>query len=79
AFVNVIQCSCTEMFQSVFPQCIDYLEQANQMDILAAPDLSSILLGMKQICALKNTLLGSAVLSNGVLPSTGATVFDALA
>ncbi|KIK66245.1 hypothetical protein GYMLUDRAFT_157963 [Collybiopsis luxurians FD-317 M1] len=70
AFINVIQCSCTETFQSVFPQCVDCFEQTNQTDVLAAPDLPSVLSGMRQICALESTLLGSAVLSDGVLPSS---------
>jgi hypothetical protein len=72
-FINVIQCSCTETFQAVFPQCVDCFEQTNQTDVLAAPDLPSVLQGMRQICALESTLLGSAALSDGVLPSSTGT------
>ncbi|KAJ4480895.1 hypothetical protein J3R30DRAFT_3287711, partial [Lentinula aciculospora] len=74
AFINVIQCSCTETFQSVFPQCVDCFEQTNQTDVLGAPDLPSVLQGMRNICALESTLLGSAAATDGELPSsTGAS------
>ncbi|KAJ3904690.1 hypothetical protein F5879DRAFT_801187 [Lentinula edodes] len=74
AFIAVIQCSCTETFQSVFPQCVDCFEQTNQTDVLGAPDLPSVLQGMRNICALESTLLGSAAATDGELPSsTGAS------
>ncbi|KAJ3806764.1 hypothetical protein F5876DRAFT_9150, partial [Lentinula aff. lateritia] len=53
AFIAVIQCSCTETFQSIFPQCVDCFEQTNQTDVLGAPDLPSVLQGMRNICALE--------------------------
>ncbi|KAJ3727500.1 hypothetical protein EV361DRAFT_795906 [Lentinula raphanica] len=70
AFINVIQCSCTETFQSVFPQCVDCFEQTNQTDVLGATDLPSVLQGMRNICALESTLLGSAAATDGELPSS---------
>ncbi|KAJ3733161.1 hypothetical protein DFJ43DRAFT_239994 [Lentinula guzmanii] len=73
AFINVIQCSCTETFQSVFPQCVDCFEQTNQTDVLGAPDLPSVLQGMRNICALESTLLGSAAATDGELPSSTGT------
>ncbi|KAJ3997487.1 hypothetical protein F5050DRAFT_1416914 [Lentinula boryana] len=73
AFISVIQCSCTETFQSVFPQCVDCFEQTNQTDVLGAPDLPSVLQGMRNICALESTLLGSAAATDGELPSSTGT------
>ncbi|KAJ4491030.1 hypothetical protein C8R41DRAFT_766314 [Lentinula lateritia] len=74
AFIAVIQCSCTETFQSVFPQCVDCFEQTNQTDVLGSADLPSVLQGMRNICALESTLLGSAAATDGELPSsTGAS------
>ncbi|KAF9074384.1 hypothetical protein BDP27DRAFT_1316986 [Rhodocollybia butyracea] len=73
AFISVIQCSCTETFQSVFPQCVDCFEQTNQTDVLATPDLGTVLQGMRNICALESTLLGSAAATDGELPSSTAS------
>ncbi|KAF5381487.1 hypothetical protein D9757_008161 [Collybiopsis confluens] len=54
-------------------------EQTNQTDVLAAPDLPSVVQGMRQICAIASTLLGSAVLSDGVLPSSTSSTAAAAA
>lgn len=70
AFINIIECACTETFQSVFPQCVDCFEQTNQTDVLGAPDLDTVLQGMRNICALESTLLGSAAAGDGELPSS---------
>ncbi|KAF9262009.1 hypothetical protein L218DRAFT_929940 [Marasmius fiardii PR-910] len=73
AFINVIQCSCTETFQSVFPQCVDCFERTNQTDVLNAPSLPNVLSGMRQICALSSSLLGGVASANGEIPSGTTT------
>ncbi|KAF5366734.1 hypothetical protein D9758_006564 [Tetrapyrgos nigripes] len=73
AFINVIQCACTETFQSVFPQCVDCFVQTNQTQVLNAPDLNSVVSGMRQVCALASTLLGGVASTDGELPSTTAS------
>ncbi|KAF9031078.1 hypothetical protein BDZ89DRAFT_1037645 [Hymenopellis radicata] len=70
AFVNVIQCSCTETFQAVFPQCVECFQATNQTDVLSTNDLPSVVAGMKQICALESTLLGNVASANGEIPTT---------
>ncbi|KAE9401881.1 hypothetical protein BT96DRAFT_817352 [Gymnopus androsaceus JB14] len=72
AFINIIECACTETFQSVFPQCVDCFEQTNQTDVLAAPDLDSVVQGMRNICALESTLLGGAASADGEVSSTSS-------
>ncbi|KAI9450125.1 hypothetical protein F5148DRAFT_1337971, partial [Russula earlei] len=44
-FINVIKCSCTDTFQSVFPQCADCFETTNQTVVLDMPDLPGALVG----------------------------------
>ncbi|KAG7087749.1 hypothetical protein E1B28_013690 [Marasmius oreades] len=70
AFINVIQCSCTETFQSVFPQCVDCFIRTNQTDVLQAPSLPDVLQGMQKICALSSSLLGGVASANGEIPSS---------
>ncbi|KAG7443239.1 uncharacterized protein BT62DRAFT_935193 [Guyanagaster necrorhizus] len=65
AFINVIECACTETFQSVFPQCVDCFQATNQTDVLEGNDLPSIVSGMRKICALESTLLGNVSESDG--------------
>ncbi|ESK93286.1 hypothetical protein Moror_14549 [Moniliophthora roreri MCA 2997] len=69
AFINVIQCSCTETFQSVFPQCVDCFVRTNQTEVLEAPSLPDVVQGMRKICALQSTLLGGVASANGEIPS----------
>ncbi|KAF8900612.1 hypothetical protein CPB85DRAFT_1228340, partial [Mucidula mucida] len=70
AFVDVIQCSCTETFQAVFPQCVDCFQATNQTDVLSTNDLPSVVAGMRQICALESTLLGGVASANGEITTT---------
>jgi len=65
AFIDVIKCACTDTFQSVFPQCVDCFTKTNQTDVLNTPDLSSVLSGMRSICAIESTLLGNVSNANG--------------
>ncbi|EEB89947.1 hypothetical protein MPER_11906, partial [Moniliophthora perniciosa FA553] len=72
AFINVIQCSCTETFQSVFPQCVDCFVRTNQTEVWEAPSLPEVVQGMRKICALESTLLGGVASANGEVPSVAA-------
>ncbi|PBK69361.1 hypothetical protein ARMSODRAFT_886342, partial [Armillaria solidipes] len=77
AFVDVIQCACTETFQSVFPQCVDCFQATNQTDILEGNDLPSIVSGMRKICALESTLLGNVSESNGEVTASASSTSSA--
>ncbi|KAF8154207.1 hypothetical protein B0H34DRAFT_720852 [Crassisporium funariophilum] len=70
AFIDIIQCACTETFQSVFPQCVDCFIQTDQQDVLNTPNLPSIVDGMRKICALASTLLGNVSGVNGYITPT---------
>ncbi|TFK99947.1 hypothetical protein BDV98DRAFT_570478 [Pterulicium gracile] len=73
AFVDAIQCACTETFQDVFPQCVDCFQRTNQTDVLDTPDLGSVLSGMREICALASTLFGNVASDNGELSQTATS------
>jgi len=81
-FVDVIRCACTDTFQAAYPQCVDCFTQTNQTAFLV-PDngnLSSVITGMRQICALLSTLLGGVATTNSELPGqTPITVPDSSA
>ncbi|PBK85696.1 hypothetical protein ARMGADRAFT_999456 [Armillaria gallica] len=77
AFVDVIQCACTETFQSVFPQCVDCFQATNQTDVLEGNDLPSIVSGMRKICALESTLLGNVSESNGEVTVSASSTSSA--
>ena len=73
AFIDAIQCACTETFQAVFPQCVDCFQRTNQTDVLETPDLGSVLNGMREICALASTLFGDVASANGELSQTASS------
>jgi len=69
-FIDVVQCACTDTFQSAYPQCVDCFTQTNQTAFLV-PDngnLSSVITGMRQVCALLSTLWGGVATKNSQLP-----------
>jgi len=71
AFIDVIKCSCTDTFQSVFPQCVDCFEKTNQTAVLDTPDLPSLVKSIRQVCAFASSLFGNVSNSNGeTTPST---------
>ncbi|KLO06616.1 hypothetical protein SCHPADRAFT_837841 [Schizopora paradoxa] len=75
AFITVIQCACTDTFQSAYPQCVDCFEQTNQtsfLNVSSANDVPSILTGIRNICALESTLLGNVSGADGEVTSSGA-------
>lgn len=41
-FIEVIQCACTDTFQSAYPQCVDCFTQTNQTAFLAPQDGKSL-------------------------------------
>jgi len=64
-FIDVIKCSCTDTFQSVFPQCVDCFEQTNQTDVLDTPNLPSLVNSIREVCAFASSILGNVSNSNG--------------
>jgi len=60
AFISVIKCSCTDTFQSVFPQCADCFERTNQTAVLDTPNLPSLVNTIRQLCSFASSLLGNA-------------------
>jgi hypothetical protein len=79
-FLSVIECACTNTFQSAYPQCVDCFEQTNQTCFLEPPsgNLSSVITGMRQICALGSSIFGHVGSVNSELPGqTPITVASA--
>ncbi|KAG8700997.1 hypothetical protein FRC09_005618 [Ceratobasidium sp. 395] len=71
-FYDLIKCSCTDTFQSVFPQCVDCFIQTNQTAVLDydTADLPSVVSGMRQVCSLASTLLGGVASANSQIASS---------
>jgi len=69
AFIDVIKCSCTDTFESTFPQCVDCFQMTNQTDVLDTPDLPAVVSGMRQVCSFASTLFGGVASTNRELPS----------
>ncbi|KAG8843521.1 hypothetical protein FRB91_011000 [Serendipita sp. 411] len=70
SFVTVIECACTDTFKSTYPQCVDCFEQTNQTVFLEPEggNFSSIITGMRQICALGSAIFGGVASANSQLP-----------
>ncbi len=47
--------------------------QTNQTDVLNAPDLPSVVSGMRSICAIASTLLGGAASADGEVPTSSSS------
>jgi len=75
SFIDVIECACTDTFQSVYPQCVDCFEQTNQTSFLdsSTADLPSVLSGLQKVCALASVLLGGVASTDGEIPSASIT------
>jgi len=65
AFIDVIKCSCTDTFQSAFPQCVDCFEKTNQTGVLNTTNLPSLVNSIRQVCSFASSLLGNASNSDG--------------
>jgi len=81
-FVDVVECACTDTFQSAYPQCVDCFSLTNQTAFLVPQNgnLSSVITGMRQICAMLSTLFGGVASTNSQLPGqTPITVSDSSA
>ncbi|KAH9987940.1 hypothetical protein BJV74DRAFT_840586 [Russula compacta] len=70
AFINVIKCSCTDTFQSVFPQCVDCFEKTNQTAVLDnaasnSDDLPSLVKNIRELCAEASSIFGNVSNSDG--------------
>jgi len=78
AFISEIKCSCTDTFQSVFPQCADCFEKTNQTAVLDTPDLPSLVGNIRQLCSFASSLLGNASNGDGeTTPSQSGTAASA--
>ncbi|KAI5119264.1 hypothetical protein M0805_007267 [Coniferiporia weirii] len=75
AFIDVIECACTDTFQSAYPQCVDCFTKTNQTSFLSAPasSLPGILSGIQKVCALESTLIGNVSSVDGEVSSSGAS------
>ncbi|KAG8993791.1 hypothetical protein FRB94_010370 [Tulasnella sp. JGI-2019a] len=71
-FTDLIKCSCTDTFESVFPQCVDCFIQTNQTEVLQTNSPSSLVSGLRTVCAFASTLFGGVASANGQLPSDTA-------
>jgi len=80
AFISVIECACTDTFQSAYPQCVDCFEQTNQTALLNTTNVPAVVDGMRKICALESTLLGGVATADGeVTPTSSINVPSATA
>jgi cell division cycle protein 20 (cofactor of APC complex) len=70
SFWDVIQCACADTFQSAYPQCVDCFIQTNQTGFLVPENgnLSSVVTGIREICALGSVLFGGVAETNSQLP-----------
>lgn len=68
-FIDVIECSCTDTFKSAFPQCVDCFQMTNQTDVLQSDNLPAVISGMRTVCGMMSTLVGSVASTNRELPS----------
>jgi len=74
AFINVIECSCTDTFQSAFPQCVDCFEKTNQTAVLNTNNLPSLVNSIREVCSFASSLLGNASNVDGETTPTGTGV-----
>jgi len=84
AFLSIIECSCSDTFQSAYPQCVDCFQNTNQTYILTnqTDGLPSIVSGMRTVCGMLSVLGGDTACVNGqapVNPSQGCTPSASLA
>jgi len=74
AFIDVMQCACTDTFRSTFPQCVDCFGRTNQTWVLGEDDaLPSVVKNLYDVCALAATVLGHVASANSELPSSTPT------
>jgi len=64
AFVDAIECACTETFKAVFPQCVDCFIRTGQEAVIMGHDLPAMVEGVREICAVASTLLGNVTDAN---------------
>jgi len=74
AFIDVIQCACTDTFRSAFPQCVDCFGRTNQTWVLDQDSsLPAVVNNLNDVCALAGTLFGHVASANSELPSSTST------
>jgi len=74
SFIDVIECACVDTFRSAYPQCVDCFIQTNQTGFLVPENgnLSSVVTGMREICALGSSIFGGVGSANSQLPGQTA-------
>lgn len=77
-FIDVIQCACTDTFQSAYPQCADCFTLTGQTHYLVPQEenLGEIVTGMREICAIASVLLGGVAATNSQLPGQTPITVD---
>lgn len=70
SFISEITCACSSTFQSYFPQCVDCFELTNQTVYIEPSNgnMSSIVQGVHNICALGSAVFGGVASANSQLP-----------
>ncbi|KAH7106616.1 hypothetical protein BKA62DRAFT_766146 [Auriculariales sp. MPI-PUGE-AT-0066] len=65
--IAMIECACTDTFQSAYPQCADCFIQTNQTQYLNSTQegVPKIIEGIRNICSIASTILGHPVGNNG--------------
>jgi len=74
AFVDVMQCACTDTFRSSFPQCVDCFGRTNQTWVLDQDDsLPDVVKNLYDVCALAATIFGNVASANSEIPTSTST------
>jgi hypothetical protein len=70
SFLGEITCACSSTFQYYFPQCVDCFELTNQTVYIEPSNgnMSSIVQGVHDICALGSVIFGGVASVNSQLP-----------
>jgi len=74
AFIDVMQCACTDTFRSAFPQCVDCFGRTNQTWVFGQDNtLPAVVNNLRDVCALAATVIGHVASANSELPSSTST------
>jgi len=73
AFLDAMQCACTDTFKAVFPQCVDCFIRTGQEHVLKGDDLPSVVQGLRQVCGTLSTLMGNVTQNNDAPPPAAPT------
>jgi len=74
AFIDVLECACTDTFRSAFPQCVDCFGQTNQTWVYGEDDtLPAVVNNLRDVCAFASTIIGHVASADSELPSSTST------